>query len=73
MEMTSTRTVIVDGKARDYPLGTPYQAIAADAQDRYPSDILLVDRDGKLCELNKPLGLHPAHDHRGRPAGTPDL
>ena len=55
MEMTSTRTVIVDGKARDYPLGTPYQAIAADAQDRYPSDILLVDRDGKLCELNKPL------------------
>ena len=55
MEMTSTRTVIVDGKARDYPLGTPYQVIAADAQDRYPSDILLVDRDGKLCELNKPL------------------
>ena len=33
MEMTSTRTVIVDGKARDYPLGTPYQAIAADAQE----------------------------------------
>lgn len=55
MEMTSTRTVIVDGEARDYPLGTPYQAIAADVQDRYPSDILLVDRDGKLCELNKPL------------------
>ena len=42
MEMTSTRTVIVDGEARDYPLGTPYQAIAADVQDRYPSDILLV-------------------------------
>ena len=24
MEMTSTRTVIVDGKARDYPLGTSW-------------------------------------------------
>ncbi|MCI9649887.1 MAG: nucleoside kinase [Oscillibacter sp.] len=48
-------TVNVDGVERTYPHGTPYRAIAADFQDRYPWDILLVNRDGKLCELHKTL------------------
>ena len=48
-------TVTVDGVKYAYPHGTPYRAIAADFQDRYPCDILLVNRDGKLCELHKVL------------------
>ncbi|MCI8525229.1 MAG: nucleoside kinase [Oscillospiraceae bacterium] len=47
--------VTVDGAVRAYPLGTAYGAIAADFQDRFPCDILLVNRDGKLCELHKTL------------------
>nr|WP_295750328.1 nucleoside kinase [uncultured Oscillibacter sp.] len=47
--------VIVDGETYAYPHGTPYRAIAADFQDRVPWDILLVNRDGKLCELHKRL------------------
>ncbi|MCI9511123.1 MAG: nucleoside kinase [Oscillibacter sp.] len=47
--------VTVDGVEHAYPHGTPYRAIAADFQDRYPWDILLVNRDGKLCELHKVL------------------
>ena len=75
MEMTSTRTVIVDGKARDYPLGTPIRSSPLMRRTAIPATSLLVDRDGKLCELNKPLDRDctPAHDHRGGPAGTPDL
>ncbi|MBD5099101.1 MAG: nucleoside kinase [Clostridiales bacterium] len=48
-------TVTVDGVAYAYPHGTPYRAIAADFQSRFPYDILLVNRDGKLCELHKVL------------------
>ena len=48
-------TVTVDGVKYTYPHGTPYRTIAADFQDRYPCDILLVNRDGKLCELHKTL------------------
>ena len=48
-------TVTVDGETRSYPQGTPYRAVAADVQDRYPHDILLANRNGKLCELHKPL------------------
>ncbi|NCE65702.1 nucleoside kinase [Pseudoflavonifractor sp. 524-17] len=48
-------TVTIDGAAYTYPYGTPYRAIAADFQDRVPCDILLVNRDGKLCELHKRL------------------
>ncbi len=47
--------VTVDGKAYSYPYGTPYRAIAADFQHLFPYDILLVNRDGKLCELHKLL------------------
>ena len=47
--------VTVDGEPRTYPHGTPYRTIAADFQDRHPCDILLVNRDGKLCELHKVL------------------
>ena len=55
MEEKRMITVNVDGVERTYPHGTPYRAIAADFQDRYPWDILLVNRDGKLCELHKTL------------------
>ncbi|MCI8838954.1 MAG: nucleoside kinase [Oscillospiraceae bacterium] len=47
--------VMVDGVEYAYPQGTPYRTIAADVQPRFPYDILLVNRDGKLCELHKPL------------------
>ena len=55
MEETRMITVTVDGREYTYPRGTPYRAIAADFQDRFPCDILLVNRDGKLCELHKTL------------------
>ena len=55
MEETRMINVTVDGEERSYPYGTPYRAVAADFQDRFPSDILLVNRDGKLCELHKTL------------------
>lgn len=48
-------TVTVDGAAYAYPAGTPYQVIAADFQEKYANDILLVNRNGKLCELHKAL------------------
>lgn len=47
--------VTVDGIACEYPEGTPYRVIAADFQKQYPHDILLVERDGRLCELHKSL------------------
>ncbi|MCI8328663.1 MAG: nucleoside kinase [Oscillibacter sp.] len=49
------RTVTVGGVEYSYPHGTPFRAIAADFQDQSPYDILLVNRDGKLCELHKVL------------------
>ena len=55
MEEKRLLNVTVDGAQYVYPFGTPYRAIAADFQDRYSSDILLVNRSGKLCELTKAL------------------
>ncbi len=49
------RTIQVDGKTYTYPDGTAYQDIAADFQSGCPNDIVLVSRDGKLCELHKKL------------------
>ena len=51
MEETKMLNVTVDGAQYAYPYGTPYRAIAADFQDRFSCDILLVNRGGKLCEL----------------------
>ena len=53
--MEQTFWVTVDQERRSYPAGTTFQHIARDFQDRCPSDILLVERNGKLCELCKPL------------------
>lgn len=53
--MNKSYTVTVNGVSRSYPAGTAYQAIAADFQADYPGDILLVERNGKLCELAKKL------------------
>ncbi len=55
MEEKQMLKVTVDGTEYAYPCGTPYRTIAAGFQDRYPFDILLVNRDGKLCELSKTL------------------
>ena len=55
MEQEKLLTVTVDGEERRYPSGTPYQKIADDFQGNYPHDILLVSRNGKLCELHKTL------------------
>jgi len=52
---SQTFTVTANGKTCTYPAGTSYGAIAADFQSAYPNDILLVNRNGKLCELCKPL------------------
>ena len=38
-----------------YAAGTAFGVIAADVQAQYAHDILLVNRDGKLCELHKTL------------------
>ena len=55
MEEKRMLEVMVDGVEYAYPQGTPYRTIAADVQPRFPYDILLVNRDGKLCELHKSL------------------
>ena len=55
MDEKTMRKVMVDGREFSYPDGTSYRAIAADFQDQYPCDILLVNRNGKLCELHKTL------------------
>lgn len=47
--------VVVDGSEYYYAEGTTYKEIAADFQDRYKYDILLVNRDNKLCELHRKL------------------
>lgn len=53
--MKTIYTVTVDGVQRPYPAGTPYQYIAREFQPAYAHDILLVERNGKLCELGKRL------------------
>ncbi len=55
MEKKKMITVTIDGAEYTYPYGTPYKNIAADFQDRFSCDILLVNRDGKLYELHKVL------------------
>lgn len=55
MENTRMMKVNVDGVEYIYPKGTLYQVIAADFQEGYAHDILLVNRNGKLCELHKAL------------------
>ncbi len=55
MEESKMFQVTVDGAEYAYAQGTPYRAISADFQSRFPCDILLVNRDGKLCELHKVL------------------
>ena len=55
MEEKRMIQVTVDGEPCTYPSGTSYRAIAADFQDRVPRDILLVNQEGKLCELHKVL------------------
>lgn len=53
--MENTYLVTVDKIRRSYPAGTSYEAIAQEFQPSYSSEILLVKRDGRLCELSKTL------------------
>ena len=55
MEMNRMIQVTVDGAVLNYPLGTPYQAVVDKVQANYAHEILLVNRDGKLRELYKPM------------------
>ncbi len=55
MDQTNDVTVRVNGTEYRYPCGTPYKAIAEDLQPHYPHQILLVNQEGKLCELSKHL------------------
>lgn len=53
--MKNSYTVTVNGVQYQYPAGTSYQYIAQELQSSYSNDILLVERNGKLCELGKQL------------------
>lgn len=55
MESAAMIKVTVNGAEYAYLFGTPFRAIAADFQKHFAHDILLVNRDGKLCELHKTL------------------
>ena len=55
MEKEELLTVTVDGAPHHYLRGTSYERIASDFQKNYEDDILLINRDGKLCELHKKL------------------
>ncbi len=48
-------TVTIEGNKKQYPVGTTYEAIAAEYQDRYEGLIGLVAVDGKIKELFKQL------------------
>ncbi len=48
-------TVTCGDRKRTYPEGTLYREVAADWQDEYANDILMVWREGKLCELTEAL------------------
>lgn len=53
--MDSMYTVTMDGVRRSYPAGTPYLDIVQNVYPTHFQDILLVERDGKLCELREGL------------------
>ena len=53
--MKNIYTVTVDGAQLQYPEGVSYEHIAQELQPAYPNDILLVKRNGRLCELGKRL------------------
>lgn len=67
-----TVKIQIDGKVREYPLGTTYQKIAEDYQSGYEDDILLVSFNNRLKELwTKPktdgtLRFITAKDENGR-------
>lgn len=53
--MQNICTVTVDGVKYQYPAGTSYEDIARAFQSSYSDDILLIELNGKLCELGKRL------------------
>lgn len=55
MDRIQQYKVTFQGADYTYPAGSTFGAIAAEFQKEFAHDILLVSRDGKLCELNKTL------------------
>jgi len=51
----NTIQVTIDGKVRVFPQGVTFREITDSVRSGYAHDILLVNRDGKLCELHKRL------------------
>ena len=51
MENNQMFRVTMGQTTRDYPAGTTFQTIADQVQGDYPHEVLLVNRNGKLCEL----------------------
>lgn len=47
--------VAILGEEKEYPYGTPYADIVQEYQDKVRHSIVLVMKDGKLCELHKKL------------------
>jgi uridine kinase len=47
--------VTIDGRKKEYPIGTSYAEIAKEYQSQIENDILLVKVNGKLSELNRTL------------------
>ena len=45
----------INGKVYEYPAGTLFETIAADVQQGYDHDIVLVSVNGRLRELEKRL------------------
>ena len=70
MEEKRMIKVTVDGAEYDYPHGTPYRTIAADFQDRYPWDILLVNL---RAPQSSGSGLLAENGHCPGPARHSDL
>ena len=48
-------TVTIEGEKKQYPVGTPYEKIAEEYQEKYSGLIGLVAVDGKIKELFKQL------------------
>jgi uridine kinase len=55
VDTTKTYRVTVSGAEYTYPAGTIYRQIAADFQDQYAYDILLIKQDEQVWELTRTL------------------
>lgn len=45
--------ILIQGEAKEYPIGTPYEVIAQEYQQHFADDVILVNFDNNLVELSK--------------------